>query len=122
MASKIFVFGSNLLGLHGGGAAKHALDCYGAVLGQGEGIQGRSYAIPTKADFNTSLTVDQIAGHVHTFLLYAQAHPEQAFFVTAIGCGLAGHIPQAIAPLFAGAPANCTLPAKFTAVINQQKE
>lgn len=106
----IFVFGSNLAGRHGKGAALFARLNHGAIYGQGEGLQGQSYAIPTKNLRIVSLPLDAIAAHVATFIAFAQAHPELTFNVTRIGCGLAGYTDPQIAPLFRGAPLNCNLP------------
>lgn len=109
----IFVFGSNLAGIHGAGAARHALDHCGAVYGQGIGLQGRSYGIPTKDEQIVKLSLEAIAAHVADFLTFSRAHPEMSFLVTAIGCGLAGYHPEDIAPMFAGAPENVFLSAKL---------
>jgi hypothetical protein len=104
----IFVFGSNLAGRHGAGAALFARYWYGAQLRIGVGRTGQSYAIPTKdAEFNV-LTLDVIRLHVWLFLDYAKNHPEEEFFVTRIGCGYAGYSNPDIAPMFRGAPDNCT--------------
>lgn len=116
MPGLIFVFGSNLAGRHGKGAALWALRYYGARYGQGEGRQGDSYAIPTKDAELRSLPLADIAWHVATFLQYAQEHPELAFVVTPIGCGLAGYKPGDIAPMFRGATWNCDLPPEFVSV------
>lgn len=108
---QVFVFGSNLSGLHGGGAARAALELYGAEWGAAEGHFGRSYALPTvKEEIAGPLPVLTIAKHVGRFLHYAESNPSIEFFVTRIGCGLAGHKDQDIAPMFADAPANCILP------------
>jgi hypothetical protein len=117
----IFVFGSNLAGRHGKGAALYARRHRGAIYGQGEGLQGTSYAIPTKdgrngaklTDPSQLLPLEVIAIHVGIFLGFADAHPELTFQVTPIGCGLAGYKPDDIAPLFAKAPTNCLLPPEF---------
>lgn len=120
----IFVFGSNLAGRHGAGAALYARRNYGAIYGQGEGLQGSSYAIPTKDGRNRSVPLAHpsqrlplliIARGVTRFLDFARAHPELTFQVTAIGCGLAGFTPAVMAPLFAAAPPNCTMPPEFLA-------
>ena len=108
--NKIFVFGSNYAGIHGAGAAKEALDKYGARWGWGEGLQGNSYAIPTKNGKLQSLDLDTIAGHVELFLATAASRPNLEFFVTKIGCGLAGYSEDDIAPMFKNAPPNCELP------------
>lgn len=102
----IFVFGSNLAGRHGKGAALAARRQYGAEYGVGVGLTGDAYAIPTKSATLTTLPLAHIAGHVDDFLAYARAHPELTFNVTRVGCGLAGYTDAQIAPLFAGAPAS----------------
>lgn len=111
----VFVFGSNLAGRHGKGAALYARQRFGAVYGQGEGRQGQSYAIPTKDEALRPLPIDAIAGHVSRFLDYARQHPADVFEVTAIGCGLAGYTPEQIGPLFRGAAENVMLPPAFLA-------
>lgn len=103
----IFVFGSNLAGRHGMGAAKYARAHFGAIYGKGEGMQGGSYAIPTKNAKLAVLPLASIRGHVRTFLDFARAKPDLLFQVTPIGCGLAGYTRAEIAPLFEGAPPNC---------------
>ena len=112
--NEIFVFGSNLAGMHGGGAARVARLRFGAVLGNGVGIQGQSYAIPTMQG-----GVETIRPYVDDFIAYAQQHPDQQFLVTPIGCGIAGFEPEDIAPLFEGAKAvkNISLPESFWEVI-----
>jgi hypothetical protein len=111
MKDPVFVFGSNLAGRHGAGAAKTALLQHGAVYGQGYGFQGNSYAIPTKDEEMNVIPVDRIAKYVDTFLRFAELNPSMTFNVTRIGCGLAGYEDADIAPLFKGASANCILPA-----------
>ena len=112
--NEIFVFGSNLAGMHGGGAARVARLRFGAVLGNGVGIQGQSYAIPTMQG-----GVETIRPYVDDFIAYAQQHPSLHFLVTPIGCGIAGFEPEDIAPLFEGAKAvkNISLPESFWEVI-----
>jgi hypothetical protein len=107
---EIFVFGSNLAGRHGAGAAKEALLHYGAKYGQGEGLQGQSYAIPTKSKTLCVLSLTKIFEYVCNFIRFAQAHPALTFRVTRIGCGLAGYTDGQIAPMFKYAPDNCLLP------------
>ena len=102
-----FVFGSNLLGYHGAGAARYAMEHHGAVWGCGIGFQGTSYAIPTKDERIQTLPLEGVAFYVCNFLHYARQMPETTFHVTQIGCGLAGFTPEQIAPLFANAPMNC---------------
>lgn len=106
----IFVFGSNLAGRHGAGAALFARRNHGAIYGQGIGPQGNSYAIPTKDYHIQTLPLETIQGYVNEFLHYARNHPELDFQVTRIGCGLAGYTDAQIAPMFANAPSNCHLP------------
>ena len=107
---EIFVFGSNLAGMHGGGAARVALDRFGAVPGQGVGLQGQSYAIPTMQG-----GVDTIRPYVDGFIEFARSHPGLKFYVTRIGCGIAGFDDSEIAPLFADARGlkNVVLPKTF---------
>lgn len=113
---EVFVFGSNLEGRHAGGAARAAYDHFGAIWGQGVGIQGQSYAIPTMHG-----GVDEIKPYVDDFIAYAKEHPEKKFLVTPIGCGIAGFTPEEIAPLFAGAKdmENVWLPESFIQIIEQ---
>ena len=96
--NEVFVFGSNLGGFHGGGAARVAMQRFGAVWGQGVGLQGQSYAIPTMQG-----GVETIKPYVDEFIEFAKAHPELTFYVTRIGCGIAGFKDNEIAPLFADA-------------------
>lgn len=115
--SRVFVFGSNLAGVHGAGSARHALDSCGAEWGVGVGLRGSSYAIPTKDRNIRSMSPEAIRPYVSEFLAFAREHPEMTFDVVAIGCGLAGFRPEQIAPMFNGAPANCNLPPEFSAVL-----
>ncbi len=112
--NEIFVFGSNLGGMHGGGAARAAYNRFGAVWGQGVGLQGQSYAIPTMQG-----GVETIKPYVDEFIAFAQAHPELKFLVTRIGCGIAGFRDEQIAPLFAAAidQDNIILPREFVDAI-----
>lgn len=112
-SKEVFVFGSNLAGRHGRGAAWVARMSHGAVYGQGEGLQGNSYAIPTKDSYLHVLPLEQVKRHVDKFIRYANKHPELTFNVTAIGTGLAGFTHDDIAPMFAFAPINCKLPIKW---------
>lgn len=112
-ATPIFVFGSNLAGRHGKGAALFARRHHGAIYGQGEGLQGQSYAIPTKDGTLRPLPLGVIEQHVRTFLAFAQAHPDLQFQVTPIGCGLAGYKPEQIAPMFRLTTNNVYLPDVF---------
>ena len=96
--SEIFVFGSNLEGFHGGGAARIAYEKFGAEWGVGVGPTGQCYAIPTMQG-----GVETIRPYVDEFISYAEQHPELTFLVTRIGCGIAGFTDEQIAPLFAAA-------------------
>jgi len=108
--NEIFVFGSNLAGLHSGGAARLAFECFGAVWGQGVGLQGQSYAIPTMQG-----GVETIKPYVDKFTDFAKQHQEYKFLVTRIGCGIAGFKNEEIAPLFAKAYyiRNIIMPEEF---------
>jgi hypothetical protein len=99
----ILVFGSNLAGIHGAGAAKVARDDFGAKYGVGQGITGRAYGIPTKdAEFNC-LTLAEISGHIERFAYFVHEdyRPNHSFWMTRVGCGLAGNKDEEIAPMFA---------------------
>ena len=109
----IFVFGSNLAGRHGKGAAKYALEKCGAQYGIPVGLQGQSYAIPTKDETLRTLDLSVIQFYVEEFLTFARSHTEFEFYVTAIGTGLAGYRHIDIAPMFADAPVNCQLPVEW---------
>lgn len=93
---EVFVFGSNLEGMHGGGAARMAYERFGAVWGQGVGRQGQCYAIPTMHG-----GLDVIKPYVDDFVEYARCHPENRFLLTRVGCGIAGFADGEMAPLFA---------------------
>lgn len=112
--NEIFVFGSNLAGHHGGGAARLAYNRFGAVWGQGVGLQGQAYAIPTMQG-----GVETIKPYVDQFIEFATSHPELTFLVTRIGCGIAGFRDEEIAPLFAAAldVENVILPREFVKVL-----
>lgn len=106
----IFVFGSNLAGRHGAGAALYAAQHHGAKRGIGRGRTGNAYAIPTKDERIRTLPLDDIYRYVQEFLTYAGERYWEVFEVTRVGCGLAGYNDGDIAPMFANAPANCVLP------------
>lgn len=113
--NQVFVFGSNEGGNHGKGAAKTAMK-WGAKWGQSEGIQGRTYGIPTKPrDLRQVLSIVQIKPYVDKFIAYAKEHPELTFLVTEIGTGYSKYKPKDIAPLFEEAIEiqNIHLPARF---------
>jgi hypothetical protein len=105
-ADEIFVFGSNLAGAHGAGAARAAMQ-YGAKYGEGIGHVGQTYAIPTKDENIETLPEGIVRTYITSFCRYAEAHPSLKFFVTRIGCGLAGFTDAQIAPMFHSAPTNC---------------
>lgn len=92
---EIFVFGSNLQGMHAGGAARIAYNNFGAIWGQGVGLQGQSYGIPTMQG-----GVETVRPYVNEFIQFAKDHPELTFLVTRIGCGIAGFTDAEMAPLF----------------------
>lgn len=117
MWTQIFVFGSNLAGRHGKGAALYARKEHGAIYGQGIGLQGNSYAIPTKDAFLRTLPLIEIDKHVKTFLKFAEENQHLIFNVSAIGCGLAGYKPEQIAPLFKERPVNVFLDKVFLDVL-----
>ena len=112
--NEIFVFGSNLDGMHGGGAARVAYNKFGAIWGQGVGLQGQSYAIPTMHG-----GVDVIKPYVDEFIDFAKSHTEMTFLVTRIGCGIAGFRDEEMAPLFKDAIEieNIYLPKSFYYVL-----
>ncbi len=109
-ADEIFVFGSNLAGMHGGGAAYVAFQKFGAVMGCGVGLRGQSYAIPTMQG-----GVETIKPYIDEFIEYAKSRPDLFFYVTRIGCGIAGFRDKDIAPLFKDAAGveNICLPKSF---------
>ena len=112
--NEIFVFGSNLRGMHGGGAARIAYQHFGAIYGQGVGLQGQSYAIPTMQG-----GTETIRPYVDEFIQFAKHHPEMTFLVTRIGCGIAGFDAEDIAPLFVDAldVENIHLPQDFWEIL-----
>ena len=103
----IFVFGSNLSGIHGAGAARHARLERGAEPGVGEGMTGSCYALPTKGFKLKEMTIQEVQTSVETFLQFAHDNPEITFQVTQVGCGLGGFSRDDIAPMFEYAPENC---------------
>ena len=115
----IFVFGSNLEGMHMGGAARVAYDKFGAKWGQGVGIQGQSYAIPTMQG-----GVETIKPYVDDFIELAREWDQNTFYVTRIGCGIAGFTDEEIAPLFDEAYDlyNVRLPKSFADIIERNRK
>lgn len=117
---QIFVYGSNVQGKPGKGAALEAKQKHGAVYGRPSGLVGNSYGIVTK-DLTKgvrSVALEYIAYQVKNLMQFAEMHPDWEFKVTPIGCGLAGFLTREIAPMFAGAPENMKLPAVFLLIIN----
>jgi len=110
---QVFVFGSNAQGLHAGGAARVAHEKFGAIWGEGEGLHGDSYALPTMEG------PDAFRRAVARFLRYAATRPDLTFLVTPVGCGIAGYSPNHVAPWFRGAPSNVTLPAVFETALKE---
>ena len=114
---EIFVFGSNLRGIHAGGAARVAVERFGAIMGQGVGLQGQSYAIPTMQG-----GVETIKPYVNDFIRFAKEHKSLVFYITRIGCGIAGFKDEEIAPLFSEARGikNIILPKSFCDILELQ--
>ena len=115
--NEIFVFGSNIHGFHGGGAACFAFENFGAEWGVGEGLTGKCYALPTmEGDENFRKAVEH-------FTVCAKEHPELKFLVTQVGCGIAGYTPKMVAPWFKEASLldNVYLPKEFWAVLESQR-
>lgn len=112
-SNEIFVFGSNAGGYHGGGAAAFAMHKFGAIWGQGEGLQGQSYAIPTMEG------IESMRAAIDRFTKFADQHPELRFLVTRVGCGIAGYSVREVAPLFKGCISleNVALPSDFWDVL-----
>jgi len=110
---RIFVFGSNFLGQHGAGAAWYAHSKLGAEMGVGEGPTGRTYALPTCFAPGLPVDLDTLRDAVDNFIRYARLNPQLRFFVSEVGCGIAGFYVREVAELFDGAPPNCDLPPSF---------
>jgi hypothetical protein len=110
--NEVFVFGSNSQGEHLGGAAATAVRDFGAIMGQAEGLQGQSYAIDTMG------SKDEMITQINRFLKFAEEHSSLKFFVTEIGCGIAGYSSEQIAPYFANHSENIILPRAFEEIIN----
>lgn len=117
-SNEVFVFGSNSMGMHYGGAARIAVECFGAKMGQGHGMQGKSYAI------NSMSGIPDMIKDINIFCEYAKDHPEKYFLVTPIGCGIAGYRPEDIAPLFKECVnlSNVTLPSSFWRILGFDKK
>ena len=121
--NEIFVFGSNLAGIHGAGAAKLAYEKFGALWGFGEGMKDQSYAFPTKDKHLETLDLDDIQTSADSLLYTINLYPEYDFLITEVGCGMAGYNPYQIAPLFRDFVhlPNITLPFRFWQVLLQEK-
>lgn len=126
MSKRIFVFGSNTGGIHGRGAALVAYQRHGAIMGEGVGHHGNSYAIPTKGHFlkngrvrvGNTLELDIIRKFVNDFLVYASKNQNMQFDVTRVGCGLAGLHDTDIAPMFINSPTNCLFDNAWEPIFN----
>lgn len=126
----VFVFGSNLAGRHGAGAAKAAKDRFGARPGVGAGPMGDCYAIPTKdgrngadlKDPRQSLDPGVVRDYVDAFVEHARAHPGSRFFVTRVGAGLAGQPDSVMAAMFAAAPENCSFATEWRSYLEPSSQ
>ena len=114
--NEVFVFGSNMNGNHAGGAARVAVEKFGAIMGQAEGQQGQSYAIPTLDKNMDKVSISELEESIHRFSLYAEEHPEQTFYVTKIGCGIAGFAIDDLVAIFKKRTfgSNVILPREFS--------
>ena len=115
---QVFVFGSNLMGMHAGGAARFAVERCMAEDGVGQGFASTaSYALPTCSTPGQPLSLETVRAAVTLFIavakLYLDLYPNLTFFVTAVGCGIAGFAHEDIAPMFRNAPSNCILPPEW---------
>ena len=127
LPAQVFVFGSNLMGDHMGGAAKFAYERRGASTGLGQGLAERwssvdrmdvrSYALPTMAMLGVPLTLEGVRAAVTLFKVFAYIREDLEFFVTPVGCGIAGFKHEDIAPMFADAPMNCVLPPEWRSLL-----
>ncbi|WP_455570511.1 A1S_2505 family phage non-structural protein, partial [Bacteroides eggerthii] len=116
--NQIFVFGSNMNGNHAGGAARLAVEKFGAVMGQAEGIQGQSYAIPTLDKDMQKIAEEELTTYLGNFREFTEEHSEKEFLLTAIGTGIAGFDTNYMAYMIlrANLPDNVTLPKEFTKI------
>lgn len=115
----IFVFGSNMAGTHAGGAAKIALQYFGATKGVGRGWAGQSFAIPTMNEHLQQMPLSQIQHYINDFKIYVKHHPKMKFFITAVGCGVAGYKVEEIAPMFKGIGHQVIFPASFRPFVDK---
>lgn len=109
----IFVFGSNMAGTHQGGAAKTALLHFGATKGVGRGWAGQSFAIPTMNEHLQQMPLSQIQHYIDDFKIYTRNHLKMKYFITSVGCGVAGYKVEEIAPMFKGISRNVIFPVSF---------
>lgn len=109
----VFVFGSNLAGQHSAGAARTALEHFGAVMGVGRGWSGQSYAIPTMNEHLQQMPLSQIQHYIDDFKIYTKNHSKNKYFITSLGCGIAGYKVEEIAPMFKGISRNVIFPQSF---------
>lgn len=109
----VFVFGSNMAGQHAGGAARTALEHFGAMQGVGRGWSGQSYAIPTMNEHLQQMPLSQIQHYIDDFKIYTKNHAKMTYFITSIGCGVAGYKTEEIAPMFKGISHNVIFPHSF---------
>ncbi len=118
--NEIYVFGSNLSGIHGAGSAKFAKENFGAVEGVSFGLEGQSFAVPTKDKYIGTMHTYQIKPYVDQFITFAKTRPDLTYYVVEIGCLLGGHTPKDIAPLFKAAVdiENIYLPKSFWTILN----
>ena len=112
------MFGSNLRGAHSAGAAKQALEKFGAKRGEGFGHFGKSFALPTRDENIETLPLDRIKVYVDQFIKYAENNPQLTFLLTPVGTGLAGIPAEKMAPLFKDAPLNVILPKEFAEILD----
>jgi len=115
---EVFVFGSNLAGVHGAGAAKQAVK-YGARHGHGVGLNGRTYAIPTKDHDIKTMPLNLIKPYIERFVKFTNEHSKVKFFITRVGCGLAGYKDADIVPLFRGCSGNCSFPEQWETYLKE---
>ena len=120
----ILVFGSNEAGRHGKGAALNARKRWGAIYGQGYGLQGQSFAIPTKDFRIQTLSIQSISGYVRAFMEFVKQNPDRMFVITAIGTGLAGYSHEEMAPLFGPIRdfKNCFFPEEWKPILEKMNE
>lgn len=109
----VFVFGSNMAGHHAGGAARTAQERFGALNGVGRGWSGQSFAIPTMNEHLQQMPLSQIQHYIDDFKIYTKNHPKNIYFLTSIGCGIAGYTVEEIAPMFKGISHNVIFPQSF---------